>query len=155
MSATASVNISMPPSVWGPIFWHAMHIASLGYPVQPTEVDKAGMKAFFESLQTVIPCPVCREHYKQHLKEMPVDEARGSRGDLVFWVWTLHNSVNRMLDKPEYSLDAFIEHMQALGSGGGGYGIKGVNPMHVGMGVGAGLLVGGVLTYVFYKKLRT
>ncbi len=111
---TDNVNIGMPPDVWGPIFWNAMHIVSLAYPAQPTEADKAGARAFFESLATVIPCPVCREHYSEKIKASPI--AVESKGELIYWVWDIHNQVNTMLNKPTVSIEAFLERMRSLGS---------------------------------------
>lgn len=106
----------MPPDVWGPIFWNTMHIVSLGYPAEPTEADKAGARAFFESLTVVLPCPVCREHYKQQLTKSSLDEAVKSKGQLIFWVWETHNAVNRMLGKTEITIDQFLENMKRMGA---------------------------------------
>lgn len=106
----------MPPDVWGPIFWNAMHIVSLAYPATPTDADKTGTKAFFESLAIVIPCPVCREHYKEQIREKPIDDALNSKGELILWVWEIHNEVNKMLQKPEMPLDDFLARMKHLGS---------------------------------------
>ena len=109
-------DIRMPPDVWGPIFWHAMHIVSLAYPATPTDADKAGAKAFFESLAVVLPCPVCRVHYKEKIGKTPIDRALNSKGELILWVWEIHNDVNTMLGKPTVTVDEFLEHMRALGS---------------------------------------
>ena len=110
-----NVNIGMPPDVWGPLFWDTMHIVSLAYPVEPTEADKAGARAFFESLTTVLPCPMCREHYAEKLKTNPV--AVGSKGELIYWVWDTHNQVNTLLGKPTITIEAFLERMRTLGAG--------------------------------------
>lgn len=110
--AVDKYSISMPPDVWGPIFWNAMHIVSLAYPANPTEDEKAGTRAFFESLTTVIPCPMCRTHYKEKITTSP--PALGSKGELIVWVWEIHNEVNKMLKKPEMSMEAFLESMKHL-----------------------------------------
>jgi hypothetical protein len=111
-----AVDIAMPPDVWGPIFWNTMHILSLGYPAQPTNDDKAAAKQFFQSLKILLPCPVCREHYKQHVTDAALEEAVQSKGQLIFWVWELHNRVNQMLGKSELSMDAFLQNMQRMGA---------------------------------------
>jgi Erv1 / Alr family len=111
-----AIDISMPPDVWGPIFWNTMHILSLGYPVEPTDADKAAAKQFFQSLKILLPCPVCREHYKQQVTDAALDEAVQSKGQLIHWVWELHNRVNKMLGKSEFSMDAFLENMQRMGA---------------------------------------
>ena len=104
----------MPPDAWGPIFWDAMHIVSLAYPAQPTEADKAGARAFFESLGTVLPCPVCREHYIEKMKTTPI--TLDSKGELIYWVWDIHNQVNTLLGKPTVTIDAFLNRMRKMGS---------------------------------------
>jgi hypothetical protein len=141
MAESEQFNIGMPPDVWGPIFWDAMHIVTLAYPVQPTEADKAGAKAFFESLATVLPCPICREHYAQKIKETPV--ALDSKGELIYWAWDIHNQVNVMLNKPTYTIDQFIARMRNLGSvrsGSAGMpsGVYIATAAIVGIAVGAG-----------------
>ena len=55
------------PNVWGPFFWHTIHIAALGYPKEPSYTEKKAAKEFFESLQFMLPCGVCREHYAKHM----------------------------------------------------------------------------------------
>lgn len=106
--------IRMPPEVWGPIFWNALHIASLAYTDTPTLRQKTNMKNFYESMVDVIPCPICRHHYEQNLKELPIDEALNSHMGLITWVWTMHNKINVQLDKREFTFDEFIASMQKL-----------------------------------------
>jgi hypothetical protein len=141
-------NIAMPPDVWGPIFWHTMHIVSLAYPVQPTEADKAGARAFFESLTTVLPCPICREHYAAKIKETP--PAVDSKGELIYWVWDIHNQVNTMLNKPTITIDQFLEHMRALGSSSS----ASTTWTPTVIGVGAGIVVGAAAIWAYQKYAK-
>lgn len=106
--------IQMPPQIWGPIFWSTLHIASLAYSDKPTDRQRANMKAFYESMVDVLPCPVCRNHYEQNLSEMPIDEALNSRMGLIHWVFTMHNRVNVQLGKREFTFGEFIESMRNL-----------------------------------------
>lgn len=129
-----------------------MHIVSLGAPVTPSAEEQAGIRAFYESLQVVIPCPVCREHYKQALVAMPI--RLQSRAELIEWVYEIHNYVNAELGKPSLSWEGFIAHMQSLASNGssGGSGSsgsssssnngsssRGMAPLLLGVGLGVGL----------------
>lgn len=107
-------TIGMSPAVWGPIFWSTMHIVSLGYPSKPTEEEKAGAAAFYNSLATMIPCPICKTHYKRFLAQTPVESATATRHDLIHWVYELHNNVNAELGKPRISFQAYVAHMQSL-----------------------------------------
>lgn len=106
--------LGMSPAVWGPIFWAMMHIVSLGYPSKPSEEDKAGAAAFFNSLATVIPCPICKTHYRAFLKQTPVEGVLDSRHTLIHWVFDLHNNVNTQLGKPAITFQEYIAHMQSL-----------------------------------------
>lgn len=100
------------PNVWGPYFWTTMHIVSLGASATPSKEDQEGIRSFYESLQVVIPCPICRQHYKQALKTMP--PRLQTRAELVEWVYDIHNYINEQLGKPQYSWEAFITNMQNL-----------------------------------------
>jgi hypothetical protein len=106
--------LGMSPAVWGPIFWTTMHIVSLGYPAKPSEEDKAGAIAFYNSLAQVIPCPICKTHYKSFLTKSPVEAAVESRHDLIHWVFDIHNDVNEQLGKRRISFQEYVKYMQAL-----------------------------------------
>jgi FAD-linked sulfhydryl oxidase len=159
--ATPATPIRMPPQIWGPIFWSTLHIASLSYSDQPTERQRKNVKAFYESMVDVLPCPVCRHHYETNLKEMPLDEALNSRMELVQWVWKMHNKINVQLGKREFGFEEFIESMQnlekkspvatenALAS------TKSLSSLEkVLLGAGATLLVGTGLYYLYQEGIR-
>jgi len=108
--------MNIPPSVWGPFFWLTMHIAALGYPNNPTYTDKLAAKQFFESLANLIPCPVCREHYKAHLTRFPLTPSIDSRKDLFKWTVDIHNEVNKLHGKPAWTVDEAIAYIAQLGA---------------------------------------
>ena len=133
--------IGMSPTIWGPYFWNAMHIATLGYPDIPNEADKAAAASFFESLTRLIPCPICRNHYSEFLKSNPPQVE--SRTTLVYWLFTIHNKVNQRLGKSEISFSQFITHMRNLNP-----------PVSSGPSLGlftAGLLIGAGALYAYQK----
>ena len=107
--------LKIPPSVWGPFFWHTMHIIAIGYPIKPTYGDKHAAKEFFESLQFLIPCQLCREHYKTYLKSMPVTPHLDRREDLFRWTINLHNEVNAKLEKPKVTEAESIRYYYRMG----------------------------------------
>jgi hypothetical protein len=92
--------MKFPPSVWGPIFWHTIHVTALAYPENPSYAQKRAAKEFYESLAHLIPCPKCREHYQTHLQKMPISPHLDRRADLFRWTVDVHNTVNKMLEKP-------------------------------------------------------
>ena len=105
-----------PPSVWGPFFWHTIHIVALGYPKNPTYTDKKCAKEFYESLTYLLPCAICRQHYKEHLIKNPLTPFLDSRTDLIKWTVDIHNSVNKMLEKPEWTLEEVLAYYERVGN---------------------------------------
>ena len=99
--------MQFPPSVWGPFFWHTIHIVALGYPKNPTYTD---------SLAFLIPCPVCREHYKEHLISKPISTFLDSRTDLIKWTIDIHNKVNITTGKPEWTLEEVLSYYEKIGN---------------------------------------
>jgi hypothetical protein len=106
----------IPPEVWGPFFWHTIHITALGYPAEPSYAHKKAAKDFYESLKTLIPCPVCKEHYVKHLEKYPIMPHLDKRSDLFKWTVLLHNEVNKTLDKPAYTENQVLKGYERLGS---------------------------------------
>lgn len=107
-------HIALPPDTWGPIFWNTMHIVALGYSMTPSEEEKTAAKQFYESLVYLIPCPVCRVHYKAHLVTLPVMDALSNRSDLIEWTWKIHNMVNIELGKATITMDQFLDYISSL-----------------------------------------
>jgi len=110
--------MKLPPSVWGPLFWHTIHITALGYPQNPSYAQKRAAKEFYESLSFLIPCPVCREHYQTHLQKMPLTPHLDTRQDLFKWTVELHNEVNTLLGKPRLLESEVIYYYRRIGARG-------------------------------------
>ena len=108
--------MNLPPNSWGPFFWHTMHIVALGYPTNPTYINKKAAKEFYESLRFILPCSVCKEHYSTFINEMPVTPFLDTRQDLFKWTVMLHNKVNQSLGKPRVTEMEAIEYYKRLGN---------------------------------------
>ena len=89
----------MESYIWGPTAWHFLHTMSY---MSPEKISKAYFNTLY-SLKYILPCRVCRNHYSKNYKKFPC-KAR-TRNDLVLWLINFHNLVNKMLDKPELSVD--------------------------------------------------
>ena len=103
------------PNVWGPFFWHTMHVAALGYPKEPTYTEKKAAKEFYESLQFMLPCGICREHYAKHIQANPISTFLDRRADLFRWTIMVHNEVNKTLKKPELTEQEVMGYYSRLG----------------------------------------
>lgn len=92
------------PKDWGPHGWKFIHYVTLGYPMKPTETDKIKYKNFFSSLSNVIPCELCANNYKKHLKEVPLTNTiLKNRNNMMAWGIKMHNLVNMENGKKEIS----------------------------------------------------
>ena len=67
-------------------------------------------------MSELIPCPVCREHYKEHLKKLPLSPHLDRRDDLFRWTVQLHNEVNQMLGKPQVTEMESINYYTRIGA---------------------------------------
>jgi hypothetical protein len=97
----------MDSQIWGPYFWFTLHTITLAYPEKPNYQDRRHYHDFFLSLQFILPCQLCRQHYQQHLRDYPVSVHLDSKESLVKWCFYLHNKVNLSLKKPEFTYEQF------------------------------------------------
>jgi hypothetical protein len=108
----------IPPETWGPFFWHTIHIVALGYPMKPSHAHKKAARDFFESMRLLIPCPICKDHYNTHIEKYPITPHLDNRTDLFRWTILLHNEVNKILKKPEFTETQAIQYYSRLGQRG-------------------------------------
>jgi hypothetical protein len=102
----------MDPSVWGPPFWFSIHSVTFTYPLNPDIEDKLRVKSFFNALEFVLPCKICRVHFGEQTRTHPIDNFIHSRLDLVRWAIDLHNTVNVSLGKRIWSYEEVINHFE-------------------------------------------
>ncbi len=91
----------MEPKIWGPSAWIFLHSVTLNYPNNPTPQDKEDYRIFFDSLQHILPCPTCKEHYAKNIRSNPINLK--DRTSLINWLIDIHNQVNIYNSKPKLS----------------------------------------------------
>jgi hypothetical protein len=106
----------MNPEVWGPNVWASIHYIALGYPDKPSVTDTYNYKTFYETMQSVLPCKVCSEHFAHFLKKTPIDTHMTDRRTLFNWTVKAHNNVNRYLGKPEMTEDVAWNYYTSKGA---------------------------------------
>ena len=94
-------------NIWGPAAWEFLHTVAFAYPEKPSSEDKSAAKNFVESFACILPCVVCKQHFSENIKELPLNVA--SRKDFFEWTVRLHNMVNVKLNKPIWNLDSAFE----------------------------------------------
>jgi FAD-linked sulfhydryl oxidase len=115
----------MDPTVWGPAFWKTIHHVALGYPAHPTPEDVRDYRAFFSSLDRVLPCHVCAVNYRRHFDDdLPIDPYLTGGRRLFDWTVLLHNVVNTENGKLPWKVeDAYAFYASGRGGAGAGGGV--------------------------------
>ena len=84
--------MGLPPDVWGPNLWGALHTLCLTGSITPEFVDEYAK---------VIPCPSCAMHFRQLVDSNPLPTMNQFE-----WSVDLHNQVNERIGKPVVSVEA-------------------------------------------------
>lgn len=99
----------MDPKIWGRHGWIFLHSITMAYPDKPTEIDKQNFKTFFHMLSAVLPCDVCGKNLRQHMAEIPIENALSTKRELVEWLINIHNKTNITLGKPKKTYEDVIK----------------------------------------------
>lgn len=92
---------------WGPNGWKFITACAFAYPQQPSAADQANMITFLMSMQHVLPCPSCKSHYAKQLLTLTADSVK-SQQNLLVWINTVRNAINRVQGKPEVSYNDML-----------------------------------------------
>lgn len=110
MTASDDKKSKMPPAKylldlrrWGPAAWNFAQAVAFTMPVHPTLEEQETYARFFHYFGKVLPCPSCRIHWSEHQKKHPID-LKGPV-ELGTWLSNIHNTVNKVNDKPQMDID--------------------------------------------------
>lgn len=93
--------------LWGPLAWHFLHCITL---TAPEKIKTDTYYKLFHSFGEILPCSVCREHYKTHLTILPpLKESCSGRKKLSLWLFNLHNIVNKSLNEQTIPADKCVK----------------------------------------------
>lgn len=74
------------PKEWGPHFWYMMRCIAHNYSMEPSDVEKANARRFYETIGSVLPCEKCKKHYIDTLKKYPISQSVCCKDCLKTWV---------------------------------------------------------------------
>lgn len=95
----------MDPKEWGRAGWIFLFSIVLAFPLKPDFEQTDNYVKFFNYLQYVLPCEICRLHYANNLNHVPIEPYLTSRDNAFMWVLKIHNLVNKQLGKPILTRD--------------------------------------------------
>jgi hypothetical protein len=104
--------MNLNPNVWGPHGWFFLDSIALSLPNNLNYEQKNIYKNFFTSLQDVLPCAACREHYKENLIKYPLtDIILSKKENIIKWLLSIHNNVRKNDEKKtQISIKQFFEY---------------------------------------------
>ena len=100
----------MTPEKWGKYYWTCIHLTALSYPDSPTESDRKDYFNFYKTFGIGLPCFKCRENYKRHFEQIPIELFLYDKTQLFNWTVKMHNVVNVELKKTEWTYDEAWKH---------------------------------------------
>lgn len=109
--------MGIDPNIWGPKMWTMIHLICLQAPETMDANVGNTYYMFFSMMPYVLPCDKCREHWLDHVRSFPLEQALGSRDKLFRWSVQVHNLVNKSLGKPEISYELALDHWTNVSQG--------------------------------------
>ena len=100
----------MEPAEWGRSAWKFLHACSFAFPENPSRKQRESALAVFNNLGDILPCPICRGHYKENIAVNPPRVS--SKQELSHWLVELHNSVNKSRRAKEVDFDTVQRHYE-------------------------------------------
>jgi len=106
--------MGIAPKIWGPSAWAFIHLIPLA---ETDTFNPSDYQAFFQSLPKVLPCQACRNHLQENLSKLPSITSLKTKRELFDWTVKLHNLVNKITNKPEWSIQQAYDFWSGVVSG--------------------------------------
>lgn len=78
---------------WGGKVWMIMEFIALSLGPQPSVAQQGAAQAFYEALQSLLPCEECRGHYQELWHIRPSTNFVKTSNDCLYWVNWVHRRV--------------------------------------------------------------
>lgn len=105
---TRGSKIGLDGRVWGAPAWRFLHSVTFNYPDNPDTSTQELYRRFFSIVGDVLPCKICRQHYKEHTAANVLPIRLESRRALVEWMIDVHNRANESTGKRKHSYEEVI-----------------------------------------------
>ena len=98
------------------VIWTYLGLLGRGIPVKPTEEKKQALHNLLMSIGNTLPCRACRDNFQSNIVEAGYDPEVHLQSRQAFsrFINHLHNTVNRMLGKPEWAYDDHRDMFEVL-----------------------------------------
>ena len=109
---------------WGPRMWRYLHsmaekvgrVVDIRAQTQRNNEEKRLWVVLVQLLQKTMPCPLCRQHFREYVTRngfglMFNSVGEGRRNELRRWLWSLHTHVRQGKSQP---LDVTLEQVPTM-----------------------------------------
>ena len=93
-------KINFAPYIWGGSAWKFLHIVALSFPNNPTQQQKNDYKQFFLSLDKILPCSKCSEHFQENKTKHNINKYLSDPHSLFSWTVKMRNELQKSINKP-------------------------------------------------------
>jgi len=83
------------PKIWGKHFWYVIDNIADRYPSDPSNKFLYNVRIFFDNLKNILPCEICKTHYKQILLKYPIESSLCCKSCLLKWIANTKNSIKQ------------------------------------------------------------
>jgi len=110
----------MYPPYWGRHIWNVLHILAYTAPMHLTRSNMEYYVTLYTGLLKRLPCPACSYHATKYLVVKPLIKSEDDidteygRMYLLNWVNDFHNSVNKRLHAPTFTIKESITAVEKL-----------------------------------------
>ncbi|KAG5974838.1 hypothetical protein E4U55_008008 [Claviceps digitariae] len=80
--------------------WKFLHTMVSRFPDKPSQSERKTLETFFHLFGRLYPCGDCARHFRKMLSKYPPQTS--SRNAAAGWLCSIHNVVNKRLDKPQF-----------------------------------------------------
>ena len=85
----------MNTSFWGPDAWNLLHTIAEKCPQHINNTQMNKIRKFYQNLENILPCKYCRMSLKNFYQELPITNYLQSGKNLRYWLYLIHNKVNK------------------------------------------------------------
>lgn len=83
----------MNPRIWGKSAWDFLYNVAYVYSGED-DLTRSEYRNFYQSLGGVLPCRMCRDNFKEHVQEIPIDDYLSDNKKLIEWLTKIENKVS-------------------------------------------------------------
>lgn len=99
--------IFIEPEIWGEKYWYVLETVILSMDNKEKN-SKDSLILFFYSLQNLLPCPDCREHFQDYIEKNNIEKYIHSKEKMFFWIYQLRKEIQIRNKKPFPSFQEYL-----------------------------------------------